>query len=567
MHASPRCNHIGHVSATDRALAMGDVGLTSLAALPAEALRDRLPELFAAIEAAGDAADAPLVASLALQKALQGEAGYAKLKEDATLTLAKAGLEHWSKEVRALTATQLTRLAHNAADVTLLKARGLLLKLVQLIGDESLQVKRLSPLSPSALRPSPSPLTVRLIVYSSVQVSQKATAFFVACAAAGAEALSAVLLDADTLEALRALGRGGGSVVHLRVLDLCASLAVAGAAQFKLVDDSNLLAPVVELWRTNDPLVQLNAVELFATLASAPAGLPWLEAAGVLSELAALLDTPHGDDPMLDLLRPATLSCLGSILTSGGPAASASLLLDLRLVHRVWPLLNGSPPEILLGALATLTAAAAHALGAAHILEEHAGSVRLLGSLLRAHDEHTRVGAMSLTAQLMQTHALRVQQPTASGGDGLASAMDVDTVPSVGIGDEAALRSLFEGCSPSASTSAADAIAAMGSSLSAEVRGGALRMLHGMASVQWGAEALCASEGVLELLLTMEPVHAVPAEELRMKHAVAAAIAAWPDTIDALGAGTAANIRAYVAAGPFKPQRPRAARVAAPLTL
>ena len=69
----------------------------------------------------------------------------AKLKEDVTLTLAKAGLEHWSKEVRALTATQLTRLAHNAADVTLLKARGLLLKLVQLIGDESLQVKPSKP--------------------------------------------------------------------------------------------------------------------------------------------------------------------------------------------------------------------------------------------------------------------------------------------------------------------------------------------------------------------------------------------------------------------------------------
>merc|ERR1719231_2078657 len=132
---------------------------------------------------------------------------------------------------------------------------------------------------------------------------------------------------------------------------------------------------------------------------------------------------------------------------------------------------------------------------------------------------------------------------------------------------DAALRRLVASSSPSPTTTAADAIAGMGRSLSDEVRAGALDMLRGLALVDWGAEELCASEGVIELLLTMESVHAVPAAELRRKYAVAAALAARPAALDALGATTAGQIRAYVANGPFAPQRARAAQAAAPLTL
>merc|ERR1719231_2106694 len=128
------------------------------------------------------------------------------------------------------------------------------------------------------------------------------------------------------------------------------------------------------------------------------------------------------------------------------------------------------------------------------------------------------------------------------------------------------MRELVSACSVSASTTA-DAIAAMGSSLSDDVRGAALQLLRGLALVRWGAQQLCASEGLVDLLLTMESVHAVPATELRSKHAVATALAAWPEALDSLGATTAGQIRAYVAAGPFAPQRARAARMAAPLTL
>ena len=78
---------------------------------------------------------------------------------------------------------------------------------------------------------------------------------------------------------------------------------------------------------------------------------------------------------------------------------------------------------------------------------------------------------------------------------------------------------------------------------------------------------LCASEGVLELLLTMESVHAVPADELRRKHAVARALSRWPAALESIGGTVASQVHAYVAAGPFAPQRARAAKMAAPLTL
>ena len=71
-----------------------------------------------------------------------------------------------------------------------------------------------------------------------------------------------------------------------------------------------------------------------------------------------------------------------------------------------------------------------------------------------------------------------------------------------------------DACSPTETTSAADAIAKNCQSLSDDLRRASLQLLHAMATAPWGAAELCASEGA-ELLLTAESVHAVPAEELR----------------------------------------------------
>ena len=92
-----------------------------------------------------------------------------------------------------------------------------------------------------------------------------------------------------------------------------------------------------------------------------------------------------------------------------------------------------------------------------------------------------------------------------------------------------------------------------------------VRLLHALASLEWGALQLCASEGTLEILMTSPYINA-STDELRLKHAIAVALMGWPQVAASLGSTAASALRAYVAAGPFSSQRPRAA-VAAPLTL
>ena len=112
-------------------------------------------------------------------------------------------------------------------------------------------------------------------------------------------------------------------MLHLRALALFASLAAAGDTQFGLVEERGLLAPLLALWRGGDPLVRLNAVELFTSIARAPAGVAWLSAQDVLLELCAVLDVDEAEDVMIDLMRPAVLGCLASLLEVGGPSASS----------------------------------------------------------------------------------------------------------------------------------------------------------------------------------------------------------------------------------------------------
>ena len=103
---------------------MDSEALASLAALPAETLRARLPELFTCIDAASEA-NAPLVASLA-GRAFEGEEGLALLCHESSLPFVRRGLTHGDSQVRSLTATHLARLATTASGVSLLCERGVL---------------------------------------------------------------------------------------------------------------------------------------------------------------------------------------------------------------------------------------------------------------------------------------------------------------------------------------------------------------------------------------------------------------------------------------------------------
>ena len=150
---------------------MSAPSIEALATLSPAELRTRLPELFAAINAADDAS-APLVASLA-GRAFDGNEGLDVLRDPLSVPFALRGLGHTDSQVRSLTAQQMTRLASTAADVNLLKERGLLSTLASLIDDEVLSV------------------------------SQRAAEVFTACAAAGAEPLRIVLTDEPTMQKLR----------------------------------------------------------------------------------------------------------------------------------------------------------------------------------------------------------------------------------------------------------------------------------------------------------------------------------------------------------------------------
>lgn len=265
---------------------------------------------------------------------------------------------------------------------------------------------------------------------------------------------------------------------------------------------------------------------------------------------------------MEDLQRPAVLSCLATILEAGDLAAHKNIIGSLRLVQRLWPMLTlSTPQEQLCAALAALRAAAATPTGMAAILHLNAGggSPGALASMLTAHDERTRVSAMCVTSQLASTYA---SATTGVTGGGASDGMQQDDEATAALGES--LVKLVGACSPSATTTPADAIANMGRSLSDELRIAALTLLEALAGVQWGASELGASEGVLELLLTGETVHTVPASELRLKHSIAAALVRWPNALDETSSKA---LKAYVNAGPFAVQRPREARAAAPLTL
>ena len=550
---TPKGNPRAHTHA--RTDIMSAEQLNALGKLEPSALRERLPELFACIDAASED-DSPLVASLA-ERAFNGEEGLVLLRKPECLPFVLHGVAHADSQVRSLTILQLHRLAASKDDIGQLVAQGVLSKIAAAVGDGQLKV------------------------------AERASCFFAACAAAGEATLAAALGDPATLAALTELGgggggdgggggRGGSSVLRLRALALFASLAASGDAQFGLVASRGLLEPVLALWRGPDALVRLNAVELLATLASTRAGVDWLRSSGVLEELCACLDIEPGEDPMEDLQRPAVLGCLARILEAGGPPASHALVGEQRLARRLWPMLKrGVPHEQLCAGLACLCAAAAAPAGMRDILgfegaglSEGGEGAGALGRTLSAHEERTRVSAMAVAAQLAATFADTVSR--SQGGPG---AMEVDhqsgEQPPPATALQPAMEGLIAACSPSPSTTPADAIANMARSLSDELRVAALGLLRSLALVEWGALALCASEGVLELLLTSEQVHAVPAEELRLKHSIAQAMMAWqtPQAEAILGPTTSKALRAYATTGPFAPQRPRPARMAAPLTL
>ena len=490
--------------------------LSALSGASAEELRGaQLETLFRAIDGVSFES-APLVTSL-VGRAFEGEGGLEALRSSSVLPYVVRGLEHPDEVVRSQTIVLLVRFATSAADLALLRSRDVLPIIAAAVGDRSLKV------------------------------SQSAATFFEAAAAAGAEQLRA-LLDAPTVHALLALSEKA-EALRLRAAALAAEMAAKGDTQFALcVVDLGLLAPLLELWRAGDPLVRINVIEVFGTLARCPSGFAWLRSTGVSSELCHLVDCDEGDDVVVALQRPSALHCLAELVEGG---RAPGLLDEERLVERVWPLLTAAAAAgEHSSALALLRAAASTPGGAAQVLRRGVEGVQPLPRLMRSHDERTKVGAFSVAAQLCAT--------AASG--------NVELPPLL-----PALQAIIAGAATSPSTTAADAAAQLASqSFSDGLRSAALQLLLALAALSWGAVALATSESTLELLLGGATAFPVGPPELRQKHAVARALLEVPAARDALAAQPPLleQLEAYVVAGPFAPQRSRnTARMAAPLTL
>ena len=103
--------------------------------------------------------------------------------------------------------------------------------------------------------------------------------------------------------------------MQLRAVALLADLSTADDACFALCMARGLLAPLVSIWNGDDPLIRLNAIQIFAQMAKCGAAVAWMRQAGIVRGMCAVLETEVGSDLLLDLQRPTVLNCLGKCQT------------------------------------------------------------------------------------------------------------------------------------------------------------------------------------------------------------------------------------------------------------
>jgi len=283
-----------------------------------------------------------------------------------------------------------------------------------------------------------------------------------------------------------------------------------------------------------------------------PRGLHWLEAHGVVDGLLAQARGAEadGDAPMAEVQRPSVYHCLAELLEAGGDAAADKALSTGGLLGPLWRQLEPAGGGARDAALAAVRGAACSRRGCILVLRQTAsgGAADPLAKLLRSSDARAKVGAFAAAAQLCSSCAR-----FAADGE----------VASV----QPALRALIAAVSPSAGTAPGDALAALVALPAEELRVAALRLLLGLAQLEWGALALARCEGLLHLLLHAGAV--LTPDELRDKHALASALLKSTAAADVIGAGAATvrQLREYVAAGPFAAQSKAEARPEGPLTL
>jgi len=102
------------------------------------------------------------------------------------------------------------------------------------------------------------------------------------------------------------------SVLQIRVLEMMVRVGTLGEEHLQLAQNSGFLEQLIKMLQTEDFLLKLNCVELLTTLAQAPHGQKFIEAAGVLTTMTTLLeDCPN--HPFADILLPGLVKFWGNL--------------------------------------------------------------------------------------------------------------------------------------------------------------------------------------------------------------------------------------------------------------
>jgi hypothetical protein len=360
----------------------------ALLAVPLHELRtQRLPELFACIDHAEEA-DVPLLTAL-VDRVFEGADGLAVLRQaPVQQAIRDSALAHDDPSVRCFALMLCRRLATTPSDVRVLCDSGVM------------------------------PAVAGLVSEASLAVAEKAAQVIMACAQAP-DVLKTVLDHPATLQRLLApcatAGAGHISTACLRTLAVFAEAAAAGEEQYGLCEGCGALAPALAAWRSSDQLVRLNALEVFALLASRKRGMTWLTSCGVVDEMLATVHGSEGGDTggaMAALHLPAVLHCLAELLEHNDDDQSAISILgpDCHLLRCLRPKIEpaaGHGDGVREATLSLFRAAGCSRVGLLHVLSqlaeegEHAG----LRRQLRASNERARVGAIGVVAQLCSSSA------------------------------------------------------------------------------------------------------------------------------------------------------------------
>lgn len=143
-------------------------------------------------------------------------------------------------------------------------------------------------------------------------------------------------------------------VVRFRVLELIARVGGSSEDAFKAADKAGLLAPLKSELERDDPLLQMNVLEVLGHLAESPAGASFLYKSGLLKSVEKMLSSTS----TMPLLVPGLLKFLGNLVgksSKGIDAVNHKGTLE-QITRRIHGMVLNSGPDAIAAATAAVFA-------------------------------------------------------------------------------------------------------------------------------------------------------------------------------------------------------------------